>query len=224
MKAYYTSKREAEIHGAANNGNSKLDSVGPILVPLSHGEFLVQEIQHTLTPAECKLLIEAGAGKWQKSRVGQGHMAKTSVIAPGRSSSTAWLPVDSKGFIGDVVRKVRGLTAKVTGVRDWSLYEPELQLVRYEEHEQYKAHFDKNSAAAHSALATVLIYLNDDYCGGQTHFPALDLVVTPVEGNAIVWRTQFDKAGRPNKKAEHAGLPVTCGIKYIATQWVDLPV
>eukprot|EP00850_Spirogloea_muscicola_P000451 SM000002S05531 [mRNA] locus=s2:683002:684732:+ [translate_table: standard] len=125
---------------------------------------------------------------------------------------------------GDVVQKVRDLTANVTGVRDWSLYEPELQLVRYEEHEQYKAHFDRNSAASHSALATVLIYLNDDYCGGQTQFPAIDLVVTPVKGKAVVWRTQFDKAGKPDKKAEHAGLPVTCGKKYILTQWVDLPV
>eukprot|EP00850_Spirogloea_muscicola_P018039 SM000161S02421 [mRNA] locus=s161:108820:109965:+ [translate_table: standard] len=171
----------------------------PTLVPLSHGDFVVQEIQHALTHAECKLLIDAGAGKWQKSRVGQGHIAKTSVLAPGRSSSTAWLPLDS-------------------------LYEPELQLVRYEEHEQYKAHFDRNSAASHSALATVLIYLNDDYCGGQTQFPAIDLVVTPVKGKAVVWRTQFDKAGKPDKKAEHAGLPVTCGKKYILTQWVDLPV
>eukprot|EP00850_Spirogloea_muscicola_P005945 SM000028S10039 [mRNA] locus=s28:82938:83961:+ [translate_table: standard] len=224
MKAHYRSKQEAEIQAAGEMGKFRLVSEGPTLVPLSHGDFVVHEIQHALTHTGCKLLVEAGAGKWQKSRVGLGHSSKTSVLAPGRSSSTAWLPLDSKGLVGDVVREVRGLTAKVTGVRDWSLYEPEIQLVRYEEHEQYKAHFDRNSAASHSALATVLIYLNDDYCGGQTHFPAIDLVVTPVKGNAIAWRTQFDKAGKPDKKAEHAGLPVTSGVKYIATQWVDLPV
>jgi prolyl 4-hydroxylase len=66
---------------------------------------------------------------------------------------------------------------------------------------------------------TALIYLNDDYEGGETAFVRTGLKVRGKAGDVILFHNQGTDGG-PNPMSEHAGLPVTNGAKYLATRWI----
>ena len=56
-------------------------------------------------------------------------------------------------------------------------------------------------------LTTVLVSLNEDYEGGETFFPGLDLKVGPKTGRAIVFHS-LEKDGKIDHDSLHAGLPI----------------
>ena len=66
---------------------------------------------------------------------------------------------------------------------------------------------------------TFLIYLNDDYSGGETHFPELGLSHVGARGDALVF-SNVDAAGKPDDATRHAGLPPTSGEKWLFSQWI----
>lgn len=76
---------------------------------------------------------------------------------------------------------------------------------RYQPGQQFRKHRDqsfiRNSREA--SYYTFMIYLNDDFRGGQTRFN--DLVVAPKKGSALVFYHYL----------EHEGSEVTEGIKYV---------
>ena len=83
--------------------------------------------------------------------------------------------------------------------------------------EVYELHNDfigKSGNRTHSFL----IYLNDDFKGGETKFIKQDRIVTPETGKGLLWTNTID--GELLKDSEHAGLPVTEGYKYILIIWV----
>jgi prolyl 4-hydroxylase len=94
-----------------------------------------------------------------------------------------------------------------------------LQILRYGPGQQYKAHSDALPNAANQRICTALVYLNEDYAGGETHFLANDLKVRGAVGDAILF-VNADREGRPDADARHAGLPVTRGTKLLASRWI----
>jgi len=65
----------------------------------------------------------------------------------------------------------------------------------------------------------VLIYLNEDFEGGETSFPRLQLNHRGRTGDALVFGS-LDAAGRPNPQSQHAGCSPTKGEKWVFSQWV----
>ena len=94
-----------------------------------------------------------------------------------------------------------------------------LQLLRYAPGAQYRAHFDALAGEANQRVATVLVYLTDDYEGGETQFVRTGLAYRGRKGDALLFRN-VDAGGRPDPMALHAGLPVTRGVKIIASRWI----
>jgi hypothetical protein len=68
-------------------------------------------------------------------------------------------------------------------------------------------------------VATVIIYLNQDFEGGQTAFPQLQLNHRGKAGDVLVFGN-VDGAGRPDPRSQHAGCPPTRGEKWVFSQWV----
>lgn len=66
---------------------------------------------------------------------------------------------------------------------------------------------------------TFLIYLNEDFEGGQTHFPEIDYSYRGGRGDAILF-ANVDANGRPDPATRHAGLPPTSGEKWLFSQWI----
>ena len=94
-----------------------------------------------------------------------------------------------------------------------------LQILRYRPGQQYRSHYDFIPGATNQRLCTALLYLNEDYTGGETGFPRLDLKVRGRTGDVLLFRnSRVD--GRREDDSEHAGLPVLTGVKHIATRWI----
>jgi prolyl 4-hydroxylase len=68
-------------------------------------------------------------------------------------------------------------------------------------------------------IATFLLYLNDDFDGGELDFPKVGLSHKGKTGDALYF-THVDAAGKPDRLSLHAGLPITRGEKWVFSQWI----
>jgi prolyl 4-hydroxylase len=94
-----------------------------------------------------------------------------------------------------------------------------LQVLRYRPGGEYRPHFDAIPGFANPRSMTFLVWLNQDYEGGETWFPTPDLKLKGRPGDAILFRnTGAD--GRRDPASGHAGLPVAAGEKLIASRWI----
>lgn len=66
---------------------------------------------------------------------------------------------------------------------------------------------------------TFLIYLNDDFDGGETHFIAAGKRFRGAAGEALYFRN-VDAAGAPDTMSEHEGAPPTRGEKWLFSQFI----
>jgi prolyl 4-hydroxylase len=65
----------------------------------------------------------------------------------------------------------------------------------------------------------VLVYLSDDYEGGETRFERTGLAYRGRAGDALLFRNA-DAGGRPDPMSLHYGRPVARGVKYLASRWI----
>lgn len=93
-----------------------------------------------------------------------------------------------------------------------------LQILRYRPGQEYRPHLDFLDEPNRRVL-TALIYLNDDYEGGETSFTSIGLNVKGRTGDALVFRSQGPD-GNAEPLSWHAGLPVIRGTKYLASRWI----
>jgi len=68
-------------------------------------------------------------------------------------------------------------------------------------------------------IATCLVYLNDDYEGGETAFEAGGLRWRGRKGDALLWANTLPD-GTVDRRTRHAGLPPTRGEKRVLSQWL----
>jgi hypothetical protein len=122
---------------------------------------------------------------------------------------------------------VRDRIAALTGLPHCGLEPP--SVFRYQAGEQFSPHFDfldptvpalaQEIARTGQCLATVLVYLNDDFDGGETEFAELGLRIKGRKGDALVFRNA-DAQSTPDRRTRHAGLPPTRGEKWLFSQFV----
>jgi prolyl 4-hydroxylase len=93
-----------------------------------------------------------------------------------------------------------------------------LQMLRYYPGQEYKPHVDW-LLCDNPRVMTALIYLNEGYGGGETAFVKTGLKVKGRKGDVLVFRSQGPDGGL-DPLSEHAGQPVTEGVKYIGSRWI----
>ncbi|HUJ63106.1 MAG TPA: 2OG-Fe(II) oxygenase [Kofleriaceae bacterium] len=104
-----------------------------------------------------------------------------------------------------------------------------LQILRYRTGEEFKPHvdyFNESGDAAYRSLAdggqraqTVLLYLNEEYDGGTTSFPKLQLVIKGRRGDLLHFHN-LAADGLGHKDSLHAGTPVARGEKWLLSKWI----
>ena len=166
-----------------------------------------------LTPAECAHVAQAGADMLRPTTVVDSktgrempHPIRTSdgaVIGPTRET----LPVQA------INRRIAAATRT-----DWRQGEA-LSLLRYAPGQQYRAHLDTLPGTGNQRVATVLVYLNDGFTGGETTFPHHRIIVRPRIGDALMFLNTLPN-GTPDRLSLHTGEPVTRGVKWLATRWI----
>jgi hypothetical protein len=83
-------------------------------------------------------------------------------------------------------------------------------LLRYQPGEKYNLHYDGGTETSRSI--SVLIYLNDDYEGGEIDFPNFNTKIKPKAGTMILFPSNYAYA--------HIAHPVVLGTKYVIATWL----
>jgi prolyl 4-hydroxylase len=94
-----------------------------------------------------------------------------------------------------------------------------LQVLRYQPGQQYRAHLDAIPGLANQRHLTLLVYLNEDYEGGETFFISSNLSVKGRIGDGLLFANALPD-GRSDPASLHSGLPVTAGTKLLASRWI----
>ena len=188
----------------------------PVTVPA--GEVLSEAPKVTRFPAlftraECRYLAAAAEPLFEPAKTVEEHTGRE-LRNPIRTSDTAFFP-----WVGEnpAIHALNRRIAAASGTRP-EQGEP-LQVLRYRDGQEYRPHIDAIPGLANQRVLTMLVYLNDDYEGGETRFLEAGVTVRGKQGDALLF-ANTDGEGRPNQQAMHAGLPVTKGVKLLASRWI----
>ena len=163
--------------------------------------------------AECRYLIETAAPLLEQSVIVDPATGQLRPH-PIRTSDGAAFPWISEDLV------ISALNRRIAAASGTELGAGEpLQVLRYRPGQEYRPHLDALPTGDNQRVLTMLVYLNDGYPGGETYFTRAQLKFSGRLGAALLFRNA-DSAGVPDKRAEHAGLPVLSGEKYIASRWI----
>jgi prolyl 4-hydroxylase len=176
-------------------------------------------VDSVLTKSDCSYLIQKADSLFSPSTVVGGR-----VNDPSRTSETAWIPKTDP-----IARKVFAKACEMTG-KSMDCCE-DLQVVRYKPGTFYKAHHDSCCDGSDACIefesrggarvGTLLVYLNDEFTDGETHFPEHgDMKMRVDPGSAIFFRPLASDCAKCHPKALHAGLPISSGTKYVCNAWI----
>jgi prolyl 4-hydroxylase len=165
------------------------------------------------TPAECRYLIEAATPMLERSVVVDA--------ASGRQRPDPVRISDGIGFTlpleNPAVHALGRRIAAASGT-DVAQGEP-LQVLRYRPGGEYKPHFDAIPGFSNQRILTMLVWLNEDYRGGETMFMKTGARLKGRAGDALLFRNALPDGAR-DPDSGHAGLPVIKGEKLVASRWI----
>ncbi|MCF2515378.1 2OG-Fe(II) oxygenase [Sphingomonas sp. G124] len=179
---------------------------------------IVHAVPDFASAAECQWLIAAAAPRLDRA----GVYNNPSGIDPGRTNQSALFNFCNSDMVVEMIRhRIANQLDAPLGCLEMS------QVLHYGVGQEFVLHCDfldpqamrEEIARNGQRVATVLIYLNDDFEGGETSFPRLQIDHRGGPGDALVFGN-VDSAGRPDSKSQHAGRPPTRGEKWVFSQWV----
>jgi len=177
----------------------------------------MQEIKNFLTPDECQELIAMIDANHSRSSVVVGGTDRSDVTDH-RTSSTSNLDGNS-GLVWNIKTKIAShlnLDVNKGEALQGQLYEPGQYFKPHNDFFSGPA-YDMHCKASGNRTHTLMIYLNEGYKGGGTHFPKLNKTVEPEIGKALWWENMKD--GKLQEQYLHEGVTVDEGKKYIVTSW-----
>ncbi len=173
--------------------------------------------RQAVAPEICEYVIAHAASRLGPSLVYDPVEARM-MRDPLRTSATASLsPID----LDLALIALNRLIADAAGCADEN--GEFLSVLSYTPGQQYRPHFDcippgPDFDVNGQRAKTALLFLNDDFDGGETHFTEIDLKVRGQRGDILVF-SNLTPDGEIDRGARHAGLPVASGVKWIASKW-----
>lgn len=188
----------------------------------------IRAIDGFATTAECAWLIGLARGSLRRAKIYRKD-AEGFTEAGTRTNSEADYTIGNADL---VLRLMVERIAKAAGASPRSF--EVAKLLHYEPGQYFAPHCDFQEPST-PALAreverrgqrvgTVLVYLNDDYDGGETDFPRIGLRHRAAAGDALLFRN-VQPSGALDYDTLHAGVAPTRGVKWVLSQWMrDRPV
>lgn len=183
---------------------------------------MVKSHTAVLTSFQCDYLIAMSVALMQPSKVVDADIADSKKQGYRTSDGAVFLP----HTLDRPLIRIQNHINRAAGIR------PEhgefLALLRYRPGQEYYPHHDylDEDAADYSKVkscgqrrATILTYLNDDYVGGETNFPTLNISYNGARGDSLYF-SNIDEDGSPIPASLHAGRAVVSGEKWLATLWI----
>jgi len=183
----------------------------------------IRLIRQFATGAECRWMVSLGRDQLVPATVFDkttgDHLRHSS-----RDNSFLVLRIGEMNVLTEVIRQRIAAATKLPV----PLFEPS-QILHYAVGQSFRPHhdfLDPANPAYHESLgrfgqriATFLIYLNDDYQGGETSFPRVGLNFRAEQGDALFF-ANVKQDGGPDPDTLHAGLPASSGEKWVFSQWI----
>ena len=170
-------------------------------------------VRGLLSRAECEFLI-AEAQDWLAPSVVVDPQTGRQFQNPIRTSDGMAFPYTEEN------PAIHALNRRISAATGTAVAQGEpLQVLRYRPGQEYKPHVDALTGDDNQRIITVLVYLNRGYDGGETRFVRTGLTFRGEIGDALIFHN-VDADGRADPLAQHAGLPVTKGEKYLSTRWI----
>jgi prolyl 4-hydroxylase len=184
----------------------------------------VQCIDGFVPATICDWLIASGEPRLRKAKVHDPRTGQHTENASVRNNSVVSYNLTQYDMI---MVMLRARVAALAGVTTDDLEPP--MLLQYEPGQQFAAHYDyldpsipalaRDVAENGQRVGTFLLYLNDDYSGGETDFPELDWRFKGRKGDALLfWSAGPD--GALDRRTRHAGLAPVSGQKWLLSQWI----
>ncbi|HEY5338094.1 MAG TPA: 2OG-Fe(II) oxygenase [Rhizomicrobium sp.] len=173
--------------------------------------------------ALCDFLIGHARGHLQRAKMYDAS-TRTAQFEASRSCSEFKFDITTGGM---VMLLLRMKIAALTSLPPIQMEPP--QIFHYALGEEIKPHYDffrKEGIAGYGSdgsyegdrIATSILYLNDDFEGGELSFPKVGFQHKGRKGDLVFLANFTD--GKPDPLSLHAGLPVTKGEKWIVSQWI----
>jgi prolyl 4-hydroxylase len=180
----------------------------------------IEEIPHFLTKEECQTLIELAQDRLYPSKVLRDGGDIQDVNA--RNSKQCFLKDDDHELVKNISQCIANRTKT-----DIKLQE-QLQVVKYDPDGFFTPHFDafntdgsKQKGVWGDRYITFIMYLNDNFRGGETFFPTANETIVPEMCKAALFYN-ITKDGVLIQESMHSGMKVKRGVKWIANKWIHL--
>ena len=220
---YETLVSEASVPGDWTEMRSRISIAQRLRPPADPGRVLsaspiVHAVPHFASAAECRWLISSAAPRLDRAVVYNNPTG----VDPGRTNQFAPFNFANSDLIVEMIRQ---RIANQIGAPPNCL--EMAQVLHYGVGQEFVLHCDfldpkslgEEIERNGQRVATVLIYLNESYEGGETSFPRLGVSHRGKTGDVLVFGN-VDGAGNPDPRSQHAGQPPTSGEKWVFSQWV----
>jgi prolyl 4-hydroxylase len=187
----------------------------------------IQCMEKFIPAAACDWLVARARARLERATI-YNQVTGGAIEDERRTNSQCDLGVEASGVLTFVLR---ARLSVITGRPEQAMEIP--KILHYQPGETFTEHcdyldpatpaFQQELSRRGQRCATFLIYLNDDFAGGETFFSKIDLAYKGAKGDALLF-ANIDAEGVPDSDTEHAGLPPTTGEKWLFSQWIrDIP-
>ena len=181
-----------------------------------HYKPLIKLIDNFYSSQECDNILQFD-WQWERSG-GWNHELGATKVTDERTSSTVFVKLSDCS----IPQEIKNLNYKLSNFLDIDILRlEEPQLTKYNPNEKYVPHWDYFSSgkqAINNRVATAIIYLNDNFLGGNTTFTLLNKSIMPKSGRLLYF--EYDYTTEINSLTKHSGDIIFSGTKQIATVWI----
>jgi hypothetical protein len=183
----------------------------------------IRVIEGFATPAECDWVMVRARGRLGPAMV-VDPLSGADIPHPDRTNKEIELDIAAMDVVIQMLRARVGTATNLPV----PVFEP-AHVMNYSPGEEFRPHYDFLTEDAEGwaaqlrqygqRIATFLLYLNDDFEGGETDFPSVGISHRGAKGDALFF-ANVDPSGAPDRLTLHAGRPPTRGEKWILSQWI----
>jgi prolyl 4-hydroxylase len=186
------------------------------LLSITDDSYKVYQIDNLLESSECDALCSYADT--------QNYMGSTVITPTGnvyidtRKSKQLWI----KDSDHDVAKKISSYIENHIGYPKENM--EDLQLVKYDISGFFNDHYDPDISYKNNTsdrIYTVIIYLNDDFEGGETYFKNINLTIKPKKGMGVIFKS-LSENNELLSNSLHTGKPIIKGNKYICNKWIHI--
>lgn len=163
----------------------------------------------------------------RKYMIGQirEHALPSTVLKGGRSvrDTTSRTSKTHYFYKDETAQRVLRAILKKLDIEDREPHVESVQGTSYDKGCYYQEHYDyifdmDNVIRNGQRNWTVLVYLNDDYTGGETRFVKHDITIQPQKNTALIWNNIHN--GKVDPNTLHEAKPVKSKTKYVLQIWI----